>query len=52
MSDEKKNEKLKVIYVEPGKRAQTIEIDDDLKAMQYLVGGMIEESLPEVTHKK
>ena len=46
MSDEKRVEKLKVIYVEPGKRAQTIEIDDDLKAMQNLVGGMIEEYMP------
>ena len=46
MSDEKRNEKLRVIYVEPGKRAQTIEIDDDLKAMQNLVGGMIEEYMP------
>ena len=46
MSDEMKNEKLKVIYVEPGKRASVIEIDDDLKAMQNLVGGMIEEYMP------
>jgi len=46
MSDENRNGKLKVIYVEPGKRAQTIEIDDDLKAMQTLVGGMIEEYMP------
>lgn len=46
MSDENRNGKLKVIYVEPGKRAQTIEIDDDLKAMQNLVGGMIEEYMP------
>ena len=28
MSDEKRNEKLRVIYVEPGKRAQTIENDE------------------------
>ena len=46
MSDETRKEKLKVIYVEPGKRASVIEIEDSLKAMQSLVGGMIEEYMP------
>lgn len=40
------NNKLKVIHVEPGKRASIVEIDDNLKAMQDLVGGMIEEYMP------
>ena len=46
MSDETRKEKLKVIYVEPGKRASVIEIEDSLKAMQSLVGGTIEEYMP------
>ena len=40
------NNMLKVIHVEPGKRANIIEIEDNLKAMQDLVGGMIEEYMP------
>lgn len=40
------NKKLKVIHVEPGKRVNIIEIDDNLKAMQELVGGRIEEYMP------
>lgn len=37
---------INVIYVEPGKEARTIEIKDELKEMQNLVGGMIEEYMP------
>lgn len=40
------DEKLRVIHVEPGKRASVIEIEDKLEAMQKLVGGMIEEYMP------
>ena len=40
------DEKLRVIHVEPGKRASIIEIEDKLEAMQKLVGGMIEEYMP------
>ena len=35
-------EKIKVVMVEPGKPAYTTEIDNDLKAMQKIVGGNIE----------
>lgn len=37
---------LRVLHVPPGKRAEMIEIEDSLKAMQELVGGMIEEYCP------
>ena len=40
------DEKLKVIYLEAGKRARTIEIRDTLTAMQALVQGSIEEYMP------
>lgn len=40
------DEKLKVIYLEAGKRARTIEISDTLTAMQTLVQGSIEEYMP------
>ena len=35
-------EKIKVVMVEPGKPAYTTEIENDLKAMQRIVGGNIE----------
>ena len=40
------NEKLRVIVVRPMQKAEVIEIDDDLKSMQSVVGGMIEEYMP------
>lgn len=39
-------ETINVIYVEPGKKARTIEIKDELSEMQNLVGGLIEEYMP------
>ena len=44
MSEEKN--KIKVILCKPGERAEVIEIDDSLEAMQELVGGRIEEYMP------
>lgn len=38
--------RMEVIYVEPGKLARTIEIEDSLEAYQGLVGGLIEEYMP------
>jgi len=38
--------KLKVLFVEPNKVARFIEIEDDLKVMQDIVGGYIAEYLP------
>lgn len=46
MPDEKKKDMIRVIHVSPGKRASIVEIEDSLKAMQNLVGGMIEEYMP------
>lgn len=37
---------IEVIMVEPGKEAVMINIEDDLKTMQQLVGGSIEEYMP------
>ena len=37
---------LRVIVCRPMENAEVIEIEDDLKAMQDLVGGMIEEYMP------
>lgn len=39
-------EMLEVILVQPMKKAKVIEIGDDLKSMQQVVGGMIEEYMP------
>ena len=39
-------ERLRVIYVKPGERAEIREIEDRLEAMQEMVGGMIEEYMP------
>ena len=39
-------EKIRVVYVEPGKEARAIETRDDLNEMQALVGGHIEEYMP------
>lgn len=39
-------EMIQVLLVEPGKYPHVIEINDDLKAMQDLVGGYIEEYCP------
>ena len=39
-------EKINVIYVEPGKEARVIEMNDELSEMQKLVGGFIEEYMP------
>lgn len=40
------NDKLKVLYIEPMKTPQIVEIDGDLESMQNLVGGYIEEYMP------
>ena len=38
--------KIKVILVEPGKKAVITEIEDSLESMQSVVGGLIEETMP------
>ena len=40
------DDKLRVLHVPAGRRAEVIEMEDSLKAMQELVGGMIEEYTP------
>ena len=45
MTDENTN-KMRVILCRPGEKAETIEMEDSLKAMQEMVGGMIEEYMP------
>lgn len=40
------SEKITVLYLETGKRARTVEIEDTLEAMQGLVKGPIEEYMP------
>lgn len=39
-------DKLKVILCKPDERAEVVEIDDKLEAMQELVGGLIQEYMP------
>ena len=43
MNDDKK---LEVIWVQPMREPQLIEIDNDLESMQELVDGYIEEYMP------
>ena len=43
MNDDKK---IEVIFVQPMREAQVIEIDNDLESMQELVDGHIEEYMP------
>jgi len=38
MTEEKTN-KMRVILCKPGEKAETIEMEDSLKAMQEMVGG-------------
>ena len=45
MDNEEKNT-IKVIVVAPGKVPELIEIPDELKSMQTIVGGYIEETYP------
>ncbi len=45
MENEEKN-KIEVIVIEPEKEPKVVEITDDLKSMQKLVGGWIEEYFP------
>lgn len=42
----KETDKLEVLYVEPMKKARFIKIDDNLKSMQELVEGNIQEYMP------
>lgn len=39
-------DKIKVILCKPDERAEVVEIDDKLEAMQELVGGLIQEYMP------
>ena len=45
MTEEKSN-KMRVILCRPGEAAEVIEMEDSLRAMQEMVGGMIEEYMP------
>lgn len=47
MTDENTN-KMRVILCRPGEKAETIEMEDSLKAMQELVGGIRSLSFEEV----
>ena len=42
MTENNKNEMLRVILCEPGETAEVVEIEDELESMQDLVGGLIE----------
>ena len=46
MTENDKNEMLRVILCKPGETAEAVEIDDDLESMQELVGGLIQEFMP------
>ena len=46
MTENNKNEMLRVILCKPGETAETVEIEDDLGSMQGLVGGLIQEYMP------
>lgn len=46
MTEQRGNEKLRIIVCRPMEKAEVIEIDDDLRSMQAVVGGMIEEYMP------
>ncbi len=43
---EEQTDKMRVIICRPGELARVIEMEDSLKAMQNMVGGMIEEYMP------
>ena len=45
MTEENTN-KMRVILCRPGEKAETIELEDSLRAMQEMVGGRIEEYMP------
>ena len=45
MTEENMN-KMRVILCKPGELARVIEMEDSLKAMQEMVGGLIEEYMP------
>lgn len=45
MTEENTN-KMRVILCRPGEKAEMIEMEDSLRAMQNMVGGMIEEYMP------
>lgn len=46
MSENMKENRIEVIVVEPEKEPKVVEIGDDLKSMQQIVGGWIEEYFP------
>ena len=46
MTENDKNEMLRVILCKPGEVAEMVEIEDDLDSMQALVGGLIQEYMP------
>ena len=45
MTEENTNT-MRVILCRPGEKAETIEMEDSLEAMQKMVGGRIEEYMP------
>ena len=44
--ENEENNRIEVIVIEPEKEPKVVEITDDLKSMQKLVGGWIEEYFP------
>ena len=46
MNDEMNKETIRVLMVRPGEKAEMVEMGDDLKSMQEMVGGYIEEYMP------
>ena len=43
---ENEEKKISVVYCKPGERAETVEMEEKLEAMQELVGGLIQEFFP------
>lgn len=46
MEDGRERTMLNVLLVKPGERAEMVEMEDSLEAMQKMVDGMIEEYMP------
>ena len=46
MTDNEEKDAIRVIICRPGERAEVTEIGTDLKSMQAVVGGLIEEYMP------
>lgn len=52
MNDNGVQNRIRVIVCRPGERAEVVEIDEELKPMQELVGGHIQEYMPFLNPKE